>query len=167
MDIMKWRNDQMYHLRQTKRLTKKSQDEYFETVVSSLFSSKRPTQLLFSFLKNNICIGYGGLVHINWTDKNAEISLVLNTSITEQEFTHFWMTFLHLIEEVAFLEVKFHKIFTYGYEFRTNVFQILEAYGFTKDAELTDHCLFESNFINVILHSLINKTNLIEKTDGR
>jgi hypothetical protein len=34
--------------------------------------------LLFSFLKNGECIGYGGLVHINWIDQNAEISFMID-----------------------------------------------------------------------------------------
>ena len=70
-DIMKWRNDQMYHLRQAQLLTKQDQDHYFKTVVASLFDQEKPTQILFSYLENDVCIGYGGLVHINWVDKNA------------------------------------------------------------------------------------------------
>ena len=79
LDIMKWRNEQMYHLRQAKPLTIKDQDDYFENVVSKLFEAEKPNQLLFSFLKNGEFVGYGGLVHINWIDKNAEISFIMNT----------------------------------------------------------------------------------------
>ena len=49
---MKWRNEQMYHLRQSKVLTLKDQN-YFKNVISKLFSKKKPNQLLFSFFKNN------------------------------------------------------------------------------------------------------------------
>ena len=38
LDIMKWRNEQMYHLRQDKPLTKKSQEDYFNLTVASLFN---------------------------------------------------------------------------------------------------------------------------------
>ena len=72
--IMKWRNEQMYHLRQNKILTRETQNKYFNNVVEKLFNEKEPNQIIFSFLENDICIGYGGLVHINWIDKNAEIS---------------------------------------------------------------------------------------------
>ncbi|GAK91039.1 putative ribosomal-protein-serine acetyltransferase [Nonlabens ulvanivorans] len=51
MDIMKWRNEQMYHLRQAEKLTEQSQDSYFKNVVSKLFEQEKPNQLLFSFLK--------------------------------------------------------------------------------------------------------------------
>ena len=80
LDILKWRNEQIYHLRQDKILTKEVQDNYFREIVASIFSEKKPNQILFSYLKNQKCIGYGGLVHINWTDKNAEISFLMNYS---------------------------------------------------------------------------------------
>ena len=69
--IMKWRNDQIYHLRQNISLTEENQEKYFTEVIPLLFKIKKPEQLLFSFLENDICIGYGGLVRINWNDKNA------------------------------------------------------------------------------------------------
>jgi hypothetical protein len=46
--IMKWRNEQIYHLRQSKPLTEKDQENYFESVVSSLFEQEKPNQILFS-----------------------------------------------------------------------------------------------------------------------
>ena len=63
-EIMKWRNEQMYHLRQEKPLTKEEQDSYFQNVVAKLFNEEQPSQVLFSYLDDDRCIGYGGLVHI-------------------------------------------------------------------------------------------------------
>ena len=36
-EIMRWRNEQIYHLRQEKPLTPKNQDLYFQNTVSKLF----------------------------------------------------------------------------------------------------------------------------------
>ncbi|HMR86859.1 MAG TPA: GNAT family N-acetyltransferase, partial [Saprospiraceae bacterium] len=74
LNIMKWRNEQMYHLRQSKPLTEEEQERYFTNVVAQLFDKEQPDQILFSYLEGDVCIGYGGLVHINWIDKNAELS---------------------------------------------------------------------------------------------
>ena len=60
--IMEWRNEQIYHLRQTKKLTKIEQDNYFDKYVKSFYASENPSNILFSFLHKNILIGYGGLV---------------------------------------------------------------------------------------------------------
>jgi hypothetical protein len=51
-----------------------------------LFEQQQPSQLLFSFLENDKCIGYGGLVHINWIDSNAEISFIMNTQLEKDRF---------------------------------------------------------------------------------
>ena len=45
--IMKWRNEQIYHLRQTKKLTRKDQNIYFKNIISDLFNQKYPNQILF------------------------------------------------------------------------------------------------------------------------
>src|SRR5690554_7644655 len=76
-DIMKWRNEQIYHLRQSKPLTLEDQNHYFNNIVTKLFGQEQPTQILFSCLEGDRCIGYGGLVHINWLDKNAEVSFIM------------------------------------------------------------------------------------------
>jgi hypothetical protein len=67
-------------------------------VVSKLFDQDRPSQLLFSYIYNNKCIGYGGLVHINWEDKNAEVSFLMDTNNIESLEKEHWVIFLKLIE---------------------------------------------------------------------
>jgi hypothetical protein len=64
MDILKWRNEQIYHLRQDKPLTEGDQENYFKTVVNALFEQEQPSQLLFSYLEGDTCIGYGGFILI-------------------------------------------------------------------------------------------------------
>ena len=122
LSILKWRNEQIYHLRQDKLLTKNDQDYYFKNVVNKLFNMQRPNQLLFSFLKENLCVGYGGLVHINWVRKNAEISFVMDTELEKKYFSIHWRIFLKLIEQVAFIDLNFHKIFTYAFDLRPHLY---------------------------------------------
>ena len=153
-DIMHWRNEQIYHLRQSKPLDKISQDYYFEIVIAKIFEKERPEQILFSYLENEKCIGYGGLVHINWVDKNAELSFIMKTS-EETQFDLHWSNFLALIEQVAFNELNFHKIFTYAFDLRPHLYNVLEKNGFIKEATLKEHCYFMNTFINVVLHSKI------------
>ncbi len=153
-DIMQWRNEQIYHLRQSKHLDKESQDKYFDTVITKLFEIANPDQILFSYLENGVCIGYGGLVHINWIDKNAELSYIIDTKV-EFDFILHWSNFLSLIERVAFEELRFHKIFTYAYDLRPNLYTALERNGYEKEAILKEHCFFDNKFIDVIIHSKI------------
>ncbi len=153
--IMQWRNDQIYHLRQKEILTEASQDFYFSNVISKTFDQKRPDQILFSFLENNNCIGYGGIVHINWTDKNAELSFIMNTKLEKESFAFYWKKYLSLIEIVAFFDLKLHKIFTYAFDLRPHLYDILENSGYKKEAILKEHCFFENKYIDIVIHSKI------------
>jgi RimJ/RimL family protein N-acetyltransferase len=154
---MKWRNEQIYHLRQDKPLTAEDQEYYFSNVIASLFEQEKPNQILFSFLENGKCIGYGGLVHINWIDKNAEVSFIMATVLENNFFQKHWMTYLKLVEELAFKEVQLHKIYTYAYDIRPYLFELLSNSGFVEEATLFEHVLIDGIYKNVRIHSKFNK----------
>ncbi|MCW2262019.1 MULTISPECIES: GNAT family N-acetyltransferase [Sphingobacterium] len=162
--IMEWRNEQIYHLRQNRLLTAEDQERYFSQIIADLFEQNTPDQILFSYLKNGICIGYGGLVHINWLDQNAEISFVMETALEEKEFQYHWCTFLSLIEQVAFFDLSLHKIYTYAFDLRPLLYNALEQTGFIKEAVLKEHCYFKDKFIDVIMHSKTCTFSLREST---
>lgn len=157
IDIMNWRNEQIYHLRQDKPLTLEQQDFYFTNVVSGLFAQEKPNQILFSFLEKGKCIGYGGLVHINWIDKNAEISFIMQTSLEKDRFAEIWSNYLSLIEQVAFKELNFHKLYVYAFDLRPHLYTCLESNLYFKDAVLNDHCYYNEKFIDVVIYSKIFK----------
>jgi RimJ/RimL family protein N-acetyltransferase len=154
--IMKWRNEQIYHLRQAQPLTAADQDRYFEQVVSQLFEQEQPTQILFSFLEHEQCIGYGGLVHINWRDHHAELSFIMDTSIEAQRFHEVWLAYLPLIEQVAFAQLRLHKIFTYAYDLRPQLYAVLGEAGFQEEARLKEHVLVGEKYVDVLIHAKWN-----------
>ncbi|WP_286727553.1 MULTISPECIES: GNAT family N-acetyltransferase [Sphingobacterium] len=153
LDIMRWRNEQIYHLRQSKPLTNEDQDNYFKNTVINLFDKDYPDQILFSYLFKSRCIGYGGLVHINWIDKNAEISFVMQTDLEINEFEFHWKIYLDLIQKVAFDNLKLHKIYTYAFDLRPALYSAVERMGFFKEAILKEHCFFNGKFIDVVIHA--------------
>lgn len=157
IDIMKWRNEQMYHLRQAEPLTAESQEIYFKETVASLFNQEKPDQLLFSYLKNDKCIGYGGLVHINWLDKNAEISFIMNTELEEEKFQLYWSNYLHMIESVGFSELGFHKLYVYAFDLRPHLYKVLLDSNYFRDAILKEHCYFNDQFSDVVIHSKLKQ----------
>lgn len=161
--IMQWRNEQIYHLRQSEPLTIEKQNVYFDKTIAPLFKEEKPNQILFSFLQANECIGYGGLVHINWIDRNAEVSFIMKTQLEEASFSKNWSKFLALIEIVAFEELTLHKIFTYAFDLRPHLYIALKENGLKKEAVLKDHCLIEGEYRNVVIHSLLNKYIEIRK----
>ena len=157
--IMNWRNEQIYHLRQDKPLTIESQNNYFKDVINNLFTENEPDQILFSFLKNDKCIGYGGLVHINWIDKNSEISFIMDTKLEKQSFQTHWNIFLSLIEKIGFEELKMHKLYVYAFDLRPHLYTALEESNYFKDAVLNQHSFFENKYLDVFIYSKINSKN--------
>ena len=151
--IMNWRNEQIYHLRQKTLLTTFDQNKYFNEIISKLFDSDHPNQILFSFIKNNKCIGYGGLVHINWKEKKAEISFIINTSLQKKLFKVSWISFLKMIEQVAFNELNLNKIYTYSFDLRKNLYLILEECSFVFESRIKQNYLFEGVHIDTIIYS--------------
>ena len=150
--IMKWRNEQLFHLRQEKILTREEQDLYFNTIVRNIFEEKKPNQLLFSFLENNILVGYGGLVHINWSRKSAEISFLISTEKNTTHFSEYWDTFLKLIQKVAFKKLNFDYLFTYSYELRPKLYPILLRNNFKLKRLVKGEIQHENKPINSLIH---------------
>jgi len=151
-DIMKWRNEQIYHLRQNKPLTNAEQDNYFNEVVLPLFHQDMPDQILFSFLENENCIGYGGLVHIDWDKQKSEVSFIINTRL-EKDFLKEYMTiFFSLIDEVAFVELGLHKLYTYSYDVRPHIYPLIEANGFIRKKVLPRQLRGGEVYADVVIH---------------
>lgn len=152
-EIMNWRNDQISVLRQDNLLTQKEQNLYFESAIAKEFNLEKPNQILFSFFKKNKLIGYGGLVHVDWINQNAEISFLLKTDFNNLGFYRQSFTaFLKLIEKLAF-NINMHKIYTYGY--RTNEYRFSPLINslFEKEVELKNHKKIDNNWFNVLIYS--------------
>jgi len=165
VDILKWRNEQIYHLRQSKILTLEEQDLYFENHVMPLFSQESPSQILFSFFYKGDFVAYGGLVHINWLNKNAEISFLIDTNLASTHFYNFWAKFLDFISEVSFGDLKFNKIFTTSYEIRQNLYAVLEDKGFVQEGCLKRHYYHDHQYFNMLFHSKFNDHLFIRNAD--
>lgn len=152
--IMRWRNEQINILRQSEYLDPQKQDHYFETIVAKLFEEDRPKQLLFTFLENDIAVGYGGLVHIDWENLNAEISFLTETKRNQDEklMVNDWKNFLILLKKVAEL-LDFVKVFTFAYDIRPHLYTALLESNFVEEARLKHHVYINNKFYDVLIHS--------------
>ena len=160
--IMKWRNEQMYHLRQNKLLTEKSQDDYFNGTLAKLLDQEKPNQILFSYLKKDKCIGYGGLVHINWIERTAEVSFIMETSLEGNEFDLHWSTYLYLLKKIAFEELKLKSLHTYAYDLRPYLYPTLEKNNFKVKEHLKDEIEIDGKKTDVFIHECSNPILLMK-----
>ena len=160
-EIRRWRNEQIDVLRQEKIITPEQQTQYYESIIKKSFSEKQPTLILFSFLLGKICIGYGGLTHINWRLKTAEFSFTCDTKRSNQAelYKKECSTFLKLIKRICFDYLKFVELHTETYDIRDNLIKIFENNGFVLTSRLIKNKLIQGVKVDVLLHSLYNKQN--------
>ena len=153
-DILNWRNSQIDILRQQKQISREEQDNYFKTVIDALFDQEKPNQILWSFLYDGKLIGYGGLVHIDWQNKTAEISFLTETcrNQSQQQFISDWIIYLSLIKRVA-KNLSFSSIFTYAYDIRPNLYIALEKSGFKETKRMKDFIEINGEMKDVVIHT--------------
>ena len=162
--IMNWRNEQIYHLRQNHLLTELDQKIYFQEVINKLFQQEQPSQILYSFLLSGNLIGYGGLVNIDWADKRAEVSFIIDTSLKKdaKKYKHYFANFLNMIKDVSFNDLNLNKIYSETYQFRVRHIKILEENGFVKEGRLKQHIFMEQDqrFYDSLLHAFMSDDHI-------
>ena len=127
-----WRNEQMDVLRQTDIISFYSQIQYFEKTVWPEYNKLDPDKILVSLYKDNKFIGYGGLVYIDWSKLNAEVSFLIapdrmsNFNIYANDFHNF----LFLIKKLAKEDLGLISLSSETYSFRDKHIRILEKLNF-------------------------------------
>jgi len=153
--IRQWRNAQIHVLRQVNPLSKEDQDSYFSNVILHELRSNQPRQILFTFEEDDQVVGYGGLVHIVWEDKRAEVSFLTSPNrLHAHTFANDWQNYLSLLHELA-RRIGFHKLTTETYGTRPDVISILEEFGFQREGELREHHVISSEYVTSYAHGYI------------
>ena len=157
--VRKWRNEQIDILRQSKKITKREQLLYYSNVIFPSFSCRDPKILLVSYLKNDECIGYGGLTNIRWKSKCAEVSFVLNTERTkcEKQYTEDFTSFLILLKRLAFDRLLFNRLFTETFDVRPLHISILEKNGFVLEGRMRQHVKIDGKFADSLIHAVLRE----------
>ncbi len=168
--IRNWRNAQMNVLRQTEEITKEAQISYFEKNIWPELNLFNPRQILLVIESNGQLIGYGGLVHISWIYRRAEISFLLKPELEQDRaflkncFSHF----LKLIHKLAFLDLKLNRITTETYAYRSDHIDVLESSGHQVEGVLKEHVFVNGTPMNAIVHGLLASewgASLVEKNE--
>lgn len=155
--IRQWRNAQMDVLRQSAVIEPEAQGAYFARHVWPTFADEQPAQVLLAVEESGRLIGYGGLVHIGWEHRRAEVSFLLDPVVAADEVSYRdrFSAFLALIKELSFAGMGFHRLFTETYAFRTGHIGTLEDAGFRLEGRLRDHVLIDGRFIDSLIHGCL------------
>jgi RimJ/RimL family protein N-acetyltransferase len=156
--IRLWRNQSIKYLRQNKKISKNNQIKYFKNYVKKQTNLKKPKDIIFLFKKNSLLVGYGGLVHISWENKNAELSFLLNPKITNKKIYKIYFTkYINLVLNLSFKICKLKKIYTYTFGYRKINTNLLKENGFGYEGLLKKHVFKNKKFNDIIIQSIINK----------
>lgn len=157
--IRNWRNDQIKFLRQNVPISNSKQNLYFQKVIKPTFDKSKPKLILFSYLHNSHLIGYGGFVNIDWKNKIAELSFLIETSRSKKViYNHDFTIFLKLIKNIACSELKFHELYTETYDIRPSHIQTLEKNNFKLNTKIIGGKIIDEKPIDLLFHSYICDT---------
>jgi RimJ/RimL family protein N-acetyltransferase len=80
----------------------------------------------------------------------------MDTSLEANHFAEHWNNYLTMLKNVAFDDLGLHKMFTYAFDLRPHLYPIFEAAGFKREATLREHCCYNGEYKDVIIHSIWN-----------
>ena len=132
------------------------------------FKKKYPNSILFSYTLNSKCIGYGGLTNIDWNSKKAELSFLVDDKryLDSKIYAKDFFSFLNIIIQLSFLELKFNRLFTETYNIRKTHLQILKKVGFKYEGRLKQHTIINDKYIDSIIHGYL-QSEYIKKNNFR
>lgn len=154
--IRVWRNAQRDVLRQTEILTEEAQKAYFAKFVWPHVGVRYPPQILYSFLSEGECIGYGGFTHIDWKAKRAELSFLLDPERVKdpEVYKKNFLCFLGQIRKEAHEIWGLHRIFTETFAFRRLHIQVLEQFGFERENILHQRVYKRGEWTDSFIHEI-------------
>lgn len=155
--IRQWRNAQIDVLRQAEPLTVEQQVRYYQDHIWPTLDEPHPRNLLLTFLEGERPVGYGGLVHIAWEHRRAEVSFLMDPEFTRDPavYERYFAVFLRLLQRLAFGELGFYRLFTECYAIRGEQIRLLEKHGFQLEGRMRGHVHIGGAPVDSLIHGLL------------
>jgi len=156
-DIRQWRNAQIDVLRQSAPITPEEQRDYFARTIWPDKAVATPKNLLLSYAERGRVIGYGGLVHIAWEHRRAEVSFLLRTEMTQDSARcqALFARYLGLIKELAFGDLGLARLCTETFAIRPDYVRTLERSGFVAEGVLRHHVIIQGRPVDSLMHGCL------------
>jgi len=156
--IRVWRNAQLTVLRQRTPIEPGQQEQYYAGHVWPTMTDLHPPNVLMAYAAGTQVIGYGGLVHIAWLDRRAELSFLLSPDrgADSAQYASDFSAFIALMREVAFSALGLHRLFTETFATRRHHISVLEAAGFRREGTLRDHVCIDGTPTDSLLHGCLD-----------
>lgn len=155
--IRQWRNAQIDVLRQSEPLSSETQEQYFINHIWPELTKTEPAQMLLAIENKGELIGYGGLVHISWPYRRAEISFLLAPELERNSVarSEIFSRYLMLVQRLAFDDLSLLRLSTETYSHRVHHIAILEGAGFEHEGTLREHVLIDGKPVDALAHGIL------------
>ena len=155
--IRQWRNAQMDVLRQSAPITPEEQGHYFSKYVWPEKLKAAPGQILLAIEYSDEFVGYGGLVHISWPNRRAEVSFLLAPELERDDKLRSMVfgKFLRLLQIFAFEKLGLHRLYTETFKHRGVHLSTLESVGFRLEGCMRAHELIDGLPTDSLLHGCL------------
>ena len=152
-----WRNAQMEVLRQKAEVSASQQAEYYSRHVWPEKSCEKPSNILLAIIRAGCLIGYGGLVHVAWEHRRAEVSFLLAPELELDADTRavLFNCFLRLMKTLAFEDLGLARLFTETYATRRRHIETLESCGFIREGRQRHHVQIEDVPVDSLIHGVL------------
>jgi RimJ/RimL family protein N-acetyltransferase len=162
------RNAQMDVLRQSAPIAPDEQTAYYAASIWPDMPRSQPRNILFAYLESGKFIGYGGLAHIAWEHRRAEVSFLLDPGLAQADdlYARYFSTFLRLIQTVAFGDLQLHRLFTETYATRAHHIAVLESSGFRREGTLKDHVRIQGKPVDSLIHGCVDVRDRSQQGSG-
>lgn len=139
------------HTREYRLLSMINQKEWFK----SLFLENPPKNIMFTVLnKSKSSIGVSGLTYIDWKNRNAEISIILDE--TKKNFLKESREVIKIITEYGFDELGLHRIWVEIFEIAPERIKLFGKMNFKKEGKLRDKLWREGKWHNSFIYSKLS-----------
>ena len=154
--IKKWRNEQQSICRYWKPLTDDNQEDWYFT-----YSDKDSREVIFAIRTEWVSdmlklIGYCGLVYIDWLNRRAEYSILVDLNY-HSNYDEIFKKTTDFIVDYGFNSLNLNKITTETFSHRTHQIELLEKYGFERQGVLKDHIYKDGKYWDSHLHAIFRK----------
>ena len=155
--IRLWRNAQLAILRQRAPISGPEQTAYVERVILPAYGQAQPEQILFAYRLRGTLIGYGGLVHIDWPARRAEVSFLLDPARSADPLVHAadLRAFLAVLRHFAFGDLGLNRLWTEIWAVRPHHVAALEAAGLRLEGRLRQHAWSEGTLVDALIHGML------------
>lgn len=163
--IRQWRNAQIQILRQKETLSYEDQQRYFFHVVRPDFRSLEPSQILLMLIYERTkdlreLVGYGGLTHIDWRARSAELSFL--TDARRKGYSEDFLAFLSLLRPLAFGDLDLQRIWHETYARSSEHVNVLLDFGFQQEGRLRNHVAIDGTIVDSWIYGLL----VTDRTDS-